>query len=123
MKENNEVVVNAIYYWDTQNIWQYIKDNNITTNPLYEKGYTRVGCIGCPLATYSKVLKEFSDYPKYKQAYLKAFEKMLEVRKAAGMCDQDKEGYHKWTDAETVFEWWIEEYRRNVKGQLTFDDI
>lgn len=122
MKEHNDVVVTPIYYWSDKEVWDYIKQENIPVNPLYELGYNRVGCVGCPLATYKNVMKEFSDFPTYKQAYIKAFDRMLEVRKAAGKCDTGRNDYHNWETGKDVFEWWIEEYRRNCKGQYNLFD-
>lgn len=122
MKANGEVVVTPMYYWTDDDIWTYIKDNNIDVNPLYARGYKRVGCIGCPLATHKQMLKEFEDYPKFKQAYILAFERMIEAREAKGKITRGN-GYHNWTDGEAVFEWWLEEYKRNVKGQMNLEDM
>ena len=91
----------------------------MVVNPLYKKGYNRVGCIGCPLATYKHVLKEFSDYPKYREAYIKAFDRMLIERKKAGKDGSLCNGFHRWETGEDVFEWWIETYKRQVKGQMS----
>lgn len=59
--------------------------------------------------------REFSDYPKYKDAYIKAFDRMLKVRKKRGLD-------FKFETAQEVFDWWIEEYKYNVKGQITIDE-
>lgn len=117
MKNKGDTVVNPIYYWSDEDIWVYIRQENIKTNPLYEKGYHRVGCIGCPLATYKEKMREFRDYPTYKQAYINAFQKMCDVRKAAGKVQEGQ-----WETGEDVFNWWIQEYKRNVKGQITIDE-
>jgi phosphoadenosine phosphosulfate reductase len=119
MKEHNDVIVNPIYYWSDEDIWKYISINNMTVNPLYAKGYKRVGRIGCPFATYHQVMREFNDFPKYKQAYINAFEKMLQVRRANG---KDEPKGH-WSDGKAVFDWWIEEYKHNIKGQMTMEDM
>ena len=123
MKEHNDVIVTPIYYWSDEDIWKYINFNNIEVNPLYQRGYKRVGCIGCPMATYKQVMKEFKDYPTYKQAYIKAFDRMLEVRKAHGKCNENKNDFHRWIDGNDVFEWWIETYKRQVKGQINMEDM
>ena len=122
MKENGNVVVTPIYYWTDEDIWQYIKDEQMEVNPLYARGYHRVGCIGCPLANHKQMLKEFRDYPKYRQLYISAFDRMIENRKAQGKLIEG-EGYHNWTDGEAVFEWWLEEYKRNIKGQMNLEDM
>lgn len=115
MKEHGSTVVNPIYDWRDVDIWEYIRQNNIEVNPLYSRGYDRVGCIGCPLAPYHQRVKEFKDYPKFKQMYISAFNRMLANRKARG-----KEA--KWKSGEEVFEWWMEINKHEVKGQYNLFD-
>jgi phosphoadenosine phosphosulfate reductase len=118
MREHKDTIVNPIYEWTDADVWEYLRQENVKTNPLYERGYHRVGCIGCPLATYKQKIKEFSDYPQYKKAYINAFQKMCDIREAEG-----KEQRGSWADGESVFNWWIEENKYNVKGQMSlFDD-
>lgn len=118
MKENKNVVVNPIYYWSDRNVWEYAIKEQISMNPLYEMGYDRVGCVGCPLVSYKWTQKQFNDFPTYKQAYINAFDRMLKLRKASGK-DDLKGGWHNWTCGKDVFEWWIQGYKRNCKGQLS----
>lgn len=117
MKNKGSTLVNPIYHWSDSDIWEYIGQEHIETNPLYKCGYDRVGCIGCPLASYRGRIKEFSDYPKYKTLYIKAFERMLKVREARGL--SDRQG---WQNGDDVFNWWIEEYKHNVQGQMTIEE-
>ena len=63
-------------------------------------GYKRVGCIGCPQKGKKGMEEDFKRFPKYKENYLKAFRKMLKVRKTKGLKTT-------WKTAEEVFEWWI----------------
>jgi len=51
----------------------------------------------------SKALREFERYPKYKAAYLRAFERMRLVRERRG---RDNAG--NFQSAETIFRWWTE---------------
>lgn len=109
----SKIVVNPIIDWKDKDIWEYIESEHVCTNCLYQMGYERVGCIGCPMAS-KKRYKEFADFPKYKQMYIHAFEKMLEVRKAKGKDTV-------WKTGEEVFLWWMED--KNVPGQMTIDDF
>ena len=87
---------------------------------MYDKGFTRVGCIGCPLA--GDQVKELEMYPKYKQNFIKAFDRMLAVRKAAGKDDvTGKEGLHKWDSGEAVYKWWIND--TSIEGQTSIFDF
>ena len=39
--------LHPVAYWDTQRIFDYHKENKIEVNPLYKKGFSRVGCYPC----------------------------------------------------------------------------
>lgn len=110
----NKIAVNPILALSDRDIWDIIAWQRIDTNVLYKMGYDRVGCIGCPMAGKCKREKEFSDFPTYKAAYIKAFDKMLEVRKAKGL-------ETKWKCGQEVFEWSME--YDDLDGQLTLEDF
>lgn len=105
-----KTVVNPIIDWKHRDIWEYIQSEHIDTNPLYQCGYDRVGCIGCPMAG-KKRLKEFADFPTFKLNYIKTFDRMLQERKRKGLTS-------KWKTGEEVFLWWMED--KNVAGQQSF---
>lgn len=111
--QKNKMVVNPIIDWTHSDIWNFINSENIETCELYQCGYERVGCIGCPMAGKNRY-KEFADFPKYKQAYIHAFDRMIEERKRRG-----KET--KWETGEDVYLWWMG--YDNIKGQMSFEDF
>lgn len=115
-RKQKTILVNVIYDWSDAEIWEYIRDNEIEYNELYDMGYKRVGCILCPLASKREKQRDILTFPAYKERYIKAFEKMLEVRKERGK-DDGNGGV--WEDAESVFRWWIED--KTIKGQMKFD--
>ena len=124
-KKNEDLICNPIYKFTEQDIWRYIHDNELEVNPLYRMGYRRVGCIGCPLGGRKQMQKEFSHYPKYKQAYIMAFDRMLKARIASGKSDLDgREGYHRWETGQDVFNWWINSAQSEIYGQTSlFEDV
>lgn len=73
----NKTLVNPIVDWTTEDVWAFLNDNNIPHCCLYDEGYKRLGCIGCPMANSATRNRDFERYPKYKTLYLHAFEKML----------------------------------------------
>jgi phosphoadenosine phosphosulfate reductase len=117
--KNNRIATNPIIDWTDREVWNYTRENKLKMNPLYECGYMRVGCVGCPLASNKNIHMDFERYPKYKKAYILAFEKMLVARREQGK--DTGEGTGKWKDAESVFKWWTNpKYDPN---QLTLDDV
>lgn len=106
-------ICNPIVDWTDQEVWDYIRSEKLQINPLYDRGLTREGCIGCPMAGRGRY-KEFAWFPTYERAYIRAFEKMLENRRRAGKLEKTE----KWKDAESVFRWWMED--KNIEGQMAF---
>lgn len=45
--DNNLYKVNPLVNWTSKDCWQYIKEHQLPTHPLYEKGYTSIGCWPC----------------------------------------------------------------------------
>lgn len=89
-------ILNPIIDWTDDDVWEFIHRYNIPYCHLYDEGFKRLGCIGC-LMSYHKV-EELERYPKIKQAYIRAFDKMLH---------NGKKEYTNWNTAEDVYKWWI----------------
>lgn len=119
MKIHNDTMVNPIYEWTDSDVWEYIRNNNIEMNPLYAMGYSRVGCIGCPMAAYKQKMKEFHDFPTYEKSYKNAFKKMLEEKSKEGKTGK---GYT-WENEQDVFDWWIQKWQQGCKGQMELKDF
>lgn len=49
-----------IVEWTDDDVWQFIDERGIEVNPLYEDGFKRVGCIGCPFASPTERERESS---------------------------------------------------------------
>lgn len=108
-----KMIVNPIIDWTHRDIWDFIHTENISYNCLYDMGYKRVGCIGCPMAGKGR-WKEFADFPTYQRAYIRAFDKMLETLREKGASP-------KWKTGHDIFLWWMED--KNVEGQMDlFED-
>lgn len=94
-------VLNPILDWTDDEVWQFIHTHIRTYCSLYDEGFTRIGCIGCPLASTKQREKELARYPMFKKAYLKAFDRMLSYHK------EGTHGSATWKDAEDVYRWWL----------------
>ena len=106
-------ICNPIVDWTDRDVWDYIRSERLPMNPLYDMGFFRVGCIGCPVAGKRRWM-EFSIFPTYKQAYIRAFGRMLDVIHAEGIST-------KWKTAGDVFSWWMED--EQIEGQMSLADF
>lgn len=108
-----KTVVNPIIDWTDADVWEYARAEHIGMNPLYQCGFNRVGCIGCPMAGRKGRLIELARYPTYEKAYKRAFDRMLTERHARGLPT-------KWESAEDVFHWYMED--GVLPGQIVMEE-
>lgn len=97
-------VSNPIIDWETNDVMDFLTGEKVKLCSLYSEGWKRVGCIGCPMAGKHRYA-EFARYPTYKKAYIRAFDKMMEMRRLRGMprgVEMDETGVD-------VFHWWMED--------------
>ena len=69
-KEPYLIRVNPIYDWNQQEVWAYVRQNRLPPNPLYAKGFRRIGCWCCPL-------NGPSHYKRLKRTHPKLYEFLL----------------------------------------------
>ena len=109
-KHHRKLCVNPLIEWTDEDVWKYIKKTDIAYNPLYDEGFKRIGCIGCPLTnTYQKRM-EFNRWPKYEKLYRQACQKMIDEKKREGkdFMLKTKDGqYVVAKDGNEVFDWWF----------------
>lgn len=111
----HKTTLNPIIDWTDRDVWEFIRGEHIPYCELYDCGYHRLGCIGCPMGGRKSQLREFARYPKYKDGYIRAFEKMLDVRKIRALKDVG------WKTGEEVFKWWVSD--PNIDGQLDLWEV
>lgn len=102
-----KMMVNPIIDWSDDDVWEFL--NEVVHAPhccLYDEGYTRIGCIGCPMAGAAGQKAQFERYPKFRTLYIRAFDRMIEQRNAEGLPTT-------WQNGEEVMRWWLKEDRED----------
>ena len=103
--KRHKTLINPIIDWEDRDVWDFIRAERIHYCELYDEGWHRLGCIGCPMAQQHGREREFIRWPKYKDAYLRAFDRMLQERIKRGKIDGS---WRIGTTARDVFNWWME---------------
>lgn len=93
-------IVNPIIEWTDEEVWEFIHEYNIPYCSLYDEGFKRLGCLGCPMGNKKTMTREFERYPYVRKQYIKAFDRLIIERHKAGL----KCG---WETGEDVMEWWL----------------
>jgi phosphoadenosine phosphosulfate reductase len=105
-----------IMNWTTKDIWAYIHKNKLIYPDFYDKGFHRLGCIGCPLGRQAQRIKEYKMYPRFVYTTIKAIDKNIIAGKTGG----GSIGKH-FNNPYEAFYWWISELSiANHKSQKLF---
>ena len=93
----DKILVSPIIYWTWRDVWEFLNTNGIPHCELYDQGYTRIGCICCPMSQPRQKRKEIERWPHVKRGWLKTIQWLID------------NGYvnYNYADAETGFRWWI----------------
>ena len=99
-RDSSKTYIHPIIDWTEDEVWTFLADRNITTCSLYRDGFTRLGCIMCPMQGTKGMVRDSKRWPTYYHAYLRAFDNMLIGRRKAGLKTT-------WKYPEEVMDWWL----------------
>lgn len=109
-KKYDASILRPIFNWSSQQVIDYILDSGQKPNPLYSRGFSRVGCFPCIMCRKSEIRFLLKDEPM-KQRLLDAEHKMSELTERGSSFfppnyipkyAQDKNGY---ATVEAVFKY------------------
>ena len=94
----DKILVSPIIHWAERDVWEFLNDVvKVPHCKLYDEGYTRIGCILCPMSNRKSKLRDIERFPHAKRRWIQTIEKL----KNAGYINKN------FDDAEFAFEWWI----------------
>ena len=110
----DKLIINPIIDWSEQDVWDFLHYIDQPVCELYDRGYNRVGCLFCPMASRRSLHLMEHDYPKYKAAFIRLIHRIRQKRLNAGGYDI----YQTLTD-EQVFHAWLNKisYKRMLAEQ------
>lgn len=67
------LLISPIIYWTEQDVWEFLNDVvKVPHCSLYDEGWHRIGCIGCPMSSHKQKMIEHERYPYVKRNWIKA---------------------------------------------------
>ena len=104
-----KTLVNPIIDWEDEDVWEFLHKYNVPYCELYDKGKSRLGCIGCPMNTSTRK-QGLEEYPKYKEQYIRCFNKMAQNRKERGLLTMAR-----WETGKDIYDWWVGEEKKDER--------
>ena len=104
-----------IRLWADADVWGFINHYQVPYCSLYDDGFDRLGCVGCPLAGQHSRDMAFARWPKIENLWKRGFEKLWQSRMA-----KHAEAGTVW-NVGAVFEDWQSLFRNWRKGKVMPD--
>lgn len=92
--------LHPIIDWSDADVWEYVRTYDVPYCALYDEGFRRLGCVLCPYQGSKGMIRDATRWPKIAKAYERAFQRMLDRRRADGMPTE-------WETGADVMRWWI----------------
>ena len=123
---NGGVILCPIAYWTDADVWAFHAERNLPHCELYDEGFTRLGCVGCPLAGPAQQARQFARWPRYAAMWRRAVVRNWERWHAVPRND-GKPRYHAgFSDGEAFWQWWISGERQgpaqSCQGEFLFSE-
>lgn len=71
------LLISPIIHWTEQDVWEFLNEVvSVSHCSLYDEGWHRIGCIGCPMSSFKQKTLENERYPHVKRGWLQAIKKI-----------------------------------------------
>ncbi len=104
----NANVVSPILRWSDAMVWMFILGRGLSYCHLYDEGFDRLGCIGCPMSGKKGRLKQFARWPGYERKWKQLFNRLWERK--TGSTQRDGRvwfGDRYFSNWQEMWDWWL----------------
>ena len=107
-KQTRVVALCPIVRWQDADIWVFIRAHHLPYCSLYDEGWDRLGCIGCPMSRASGKTRAFSRWPgferKWKELFRYQWEQKANTKQRNGREWFGSARFNSWQE---MWEWWL----------------
>ncbi len=101
-RDSSKRYLHPILNWSDSDVWDFIRINNLPYCSLYDQGFKRIGCMMCPLASGEQRMKEALRWPRWRDAFERAFVRMYARKKEKG-----SKALGRWANGREMFNYWL----------------
>lgn len=93
-------VINPIIDWSDADVWEFIERYKVPINPLYARGFKRVGCMLCPYQSAKTRKAILAEFPMLRKRMISLVQAIIDDRERGGLPSMNE-------TAEEYFERWL----------------
>lgn len=106
-RKTSTPILSPILYWTETDIWQFVRSNDMPYCSLYDEGFKRLGCVGCPMGGPTAQKREFERWPKYEKLWRRGFQLYWDRWKGVPRRDGGDRWIEKFQTVDQLWQWWI----------------
>ncbi len=106
------LLISPIIDWTEDDVWTFLNTLNIAHCSLYDEGWTRIGCINCPMSSPKQKRLENERWPHVKRNWIKAIKAIRNGGGPKELLSEEHLGAEQRTFADG-YVWW------NIPDNLT----
>ena len=96
-----------IVYWTDADVWAFIRRESMKYCELYDQGFARLGCVGCPLAGPTNQRKQFDRWPRMEAAWRRAVWRFWDRWHGVPTMKGERRWFEDFGSAQGLWDWWV----------------
>jgi phosphoadenosine phosphosulfate reductase len=106
-----------ILYWTDNDVWQFIKERSLPYCCLYDEGFNRLGCIGCPISGTKGVERDFKRWPGFERLWKIGIKAYYDRWKDVPRRDGKERWLKRFDNWQELWDWWISRKKWKSKDE------
>jgi phosphoadenosine phosphosulfate reductase len=96
-----------IVYWTDDDVWAFHSLRGIDHCCLYDEGFKRLGCVGCPMSSNRR--REFDRWPGFERQWRRAVHRFWDRLHGTPNRSGGERWFEKFGGADGLWAWWMRE--------------
>lgn len=103
---NGGTILCPILYWTDEDVWTFIHHFALPYCSLYDEGFKRLGCVGCPISGPEGTKRDFARWPGFERLWKLGFQAYWKAWKGVPRRDGNPRWIERFDRWEDLWEWW-----------------
>jgi len=101
------LILCPIAYWTDADVWRFHRALALPHCCLYDEGFRRIGCVGCPLAGPKAQAAEFARWPRFERNWKLAFERFWNRWHGVPTRAGKRRWFENFGSWQGLWDWWV----------------
>lgn len=97
IRGKESLLISPIIDWEEKDVWEFLGLMDVPHCPLYDEGWKRLGCIGCPMSSAKHKARENERWPHVRRNWIKAIIRIRQGGVSQGERTNHKSNLGIWT--------------------------